>query len=613
MRTSSPVSRSTPLKGFGFGRSPIGGVSAAALSVVFASYIAIAVWGLRAERAQIAATRVVELRAVGSTLRHSAEEHLRANRLGPLQNEVAQVARQFQFSRCRIELSDGTVIADSNLTHVTVDATPNQWPGPVAGAATASSQGSVAESFTLNVEGRGTAQLVIHAPIVLGPPVLASRILIGSVVIGAIAMIVLFVFFIRSAAHLRPLGLIREALRAKQAGERRRAVLAVSNNQGPEAEAWNQLLLENEKIGVKAVSERTVESLTSHRQLRSELNRACDAMWQGLIVVDADMRAKYVNGAAAVFLQTHRDEVVGTQIGELIQHERVLEAIRAAMAGSSVQRRTFEIENQQQGGGGMLRISVRPVRHDDPDAVIIVIEDITQLRAAEDARHAFVAQATHELRTPLTNIRLYVETLLEDGDDDPKLKANAVNVINQEACRLDRIVTDMLSVAEIEAGSLRVIHDDVDLDAALHDIEADYQVPARQKGISLTLNWPPKLPVVQGDRDKIMMAIHNLVGNALKYTPSGGSVEVDVTADDAKVSIKVKDTGIGIPEADIEHVFEKFYRAKDRRGREITGSGLGLALAREVIRLHRGEIVVESKVDEGSTFTLTVPTQAQAA
>ena len=170
-----------------------------------------------------------------------------------------------------------------------------------------------------------------------------------------------------------------------------------------------------------------------------------------------------------------------------------------------------------------------------------------------------------------------------------------------------------VSVSEIEAGSYQIQRDDVRVESLFEDLARDYQAQADGKQIDLIFKIAPKLPVLHGDRDKIMLAFHNLVGNALKYTTDGGQVVVNVDGDESQITVAVKDTGIGISEEDQQLVFDKFYRARDERVSEVTGSGLGLALAREVIRLHGGDITVESRVDEGSTFTLTLPVRSEAA
>ena len=155
--------------------------------------------------------------------------------------------------------------------------------------------------------------------------------------------------------------------------------------------------------------------------------------------------------------------------------------------------------------------------------------------------------------------------------------------------------------------------DDVRLEPLLDELRADYLALADEKDLKLGFELPPKLPVLRGDRDKIAMTLHNLVGNAIKYTPAGGTVTVKVDAGDSGVIVRVKDTGIGISSDETGRIFEKFYRSKDKRVAQVTGSGLGLALAREVARMHGGDITVESQLDRGSTFTLTLPMLARAA
>jgi signal transduction histidine kinase len=296
----------------------------------------------------------------------------------------------------------------------------------------------------------------------------------------------------------------------------------------------------------------------------------------------------------------------------MIQQADVIESIEAIVHGTVRKKTTIEVERQGESGNGVLRFNIRPVRREDGASAMIIIEDITQQRVAEESRNAFVAHATHELRTPLTNIRLYLETAMEDGERDPAIRGKALNVINQEARRLERIVGEMLSVSEIEAGSLRLREDDVRLDVLLEDLKTDYVPQAADKKIELVFDLPPKLPVIRGDRDKLVVAMHNLLGNALKYTPEGGKVVVKVEEDGKQFAFAVSDTGIGISEEDAERIFERFYRAKDQRVEKITGTGLGLTLAREVVRLHGGDVTVSSELNKGSTFTLTVPVTAAA-
>jgi two-component system sensor histidine kinase VicK len=411
-------------------------------------------------------------------------------------------------------------------------------------------------------------------------------------------------------ARIRAAGSIRDALLALDSGETSPASLCIAEAFGPEAAAWNKLMGERELLRRQGIAERARDTLGARSQGKGDLSAVCDALSQGLVLVDEKNQVSYANGAAAAFLRAKRDDVVGADIARFLQVEAVLASVRDIVTGEGRRRTVHDVERKDDGvdgAAGVLRFNVRPVRRDDAAAAMITIEDITQQKVAEEARHAFVAQATHELRTPLTNIRLYVETAIDEGEKDPKTRSKCLNVINGETRRLERIVGEMLSVAEIEAGSFKLRNEDVTISTVFEELQHDYAAQAEDKHIELKFNLPPKYPLVKGDRDKILLALHNLVGNGLKYTPQGGKVSVNVNTTGKNLIVEVQDSGIGIAPEDAEKIFERFYRARDPRVGKITGTGLGLTIAREVVRLHGGDITVDSQINQGSTFTMTIP------
>lgn len=444
----------------------------------------------------------------------------------------------------------------------------------------------------------------------------------GLGVIAAATLAGLWIVYRYTSRRWRTMTMIRDALLAMGRGESAPAALEVDERLGEAASAWNALVRQQQSFREQAVGERASEAMGERRDGAGDLDKACDAMSQGLILIDHQLRVKYANGAAGVLLQAGEQRIVGREITSVFTDEQVLAAVRQCVNSQVRHRVTYELargehehtkegeDGAREGGGGgsggIIRVNVRPLRREDQAQAMVILEDVTQQRAAESARQAFVAQTTHELRTPLTNIRLYVETALEEGDD-PATRTTSLNVINQESRRLERIVTEMLSMAEIEAGQLSVCRDDVRLEELFTDLGQDYEATAREKRIDWRVDLPPKLPVLQADREKLGSALHNLVGNALKYTPEQGSVSVNVETDERELRVKVADTGIGVREEDRERIFEKFSRAEDPRLTNITGSGLGLAMAREIVRMHGGEIVLESELNKGSTFIVTLP------
>lgn len=496
----------------------------------------------------------------------------------------------------------------------------------LAGARLVDDTGGILESFEAP-DAAATGEASISAPLrgtingrhlslVVDPSPAADsssdQAVIGMGAIGGGALLVGLFTYRRVRRKLRAIGAVQDALLAAQEGLTDPDLLAVDARFGPAAVAWNSLLERASRGPLDAVAAPATES----NGVDALAVGACDALWTGVIVVDRASKVRYLNGACSTLLSVKRDESIGADIQNVIKDEEVLSAIRdGARAGKLARPRlTFELERggPDPAGRGVLRLTLRSLR-DEAGAILIVVEDVTQQRVAEEARSSFVAQVTHELRTPLTNVRLYLETLHDEGETDPSVRAKCINVIGQETRRLERVVQDMLSVSEIEAGSFKLHVDDVRTGEIFEELMNDYSAQAQDREIRLVFDLAPKLPVLQADRDKISLALHNLVGNALKYTPVGGEVRVKAEEADGLFTVRVADNGIGIKEDEQELIFEKFYRAKDQRINSIVGSGLGLALARQVIRMHGGDITVQSQLNKGSTFTLTVPLQPGAA
>jgi len=566
-------------------------------------------WSVRTQQDSIRQAQIEQARLRGSSLARYAEAMLANAELTALRRMVIQAAQDGGLAHCRILLPGGGVIADANPAGITLRELPQKWPDGVASPLADDARLLV---FPLVVTQRGTAVLEI---VPQEDPVTASywqtQSGIGAICVGA--LIVLMVLFRRVRASLRGMSVVREALLVRGSGQTAVEALEVNPDWGPEARAWNELLSQEGSRHKQETLGRTREAFQVRQGAPDKLSAACDALSQGLIIIERDMRVTFVNSAAALLLQARREDLLSADISTFLRDERVLAATRAATTGPMRRRMIIEAQRNGEAGTGVLRFIIRPVRREDSGVAMIVIEDITQQRAAEEAQHAFVAQATHELRTPLTNIRLYTEMAMDEGKKNPAVLANCLNIINQETYRLDRTVADILSITEIEAGTLTVRKEDVRLEEIFPELQAGYAAQADEKQIQMVFNLPPKLPVIKGDREKIRVALHNLVGNALKYTPAGGQVSVTVTANDGHLVVEVGDTGIGMSEEDREHAFEKFYRAKDARVAKITGSGLGLAIAREVVRMHGGDITVESELNRGSTFTLALPIPVEAA
>ncbi|MFG0274611.1 MAG: ATP-binding protein [Phycisphaerales bacterium] len=529
----------------------------------------------------------------------SIESMLASGDASGVRRTVAALGASERIAAAQVILGEGRVLAHSDAQQITLHALPQSWPNEPTPTTTTDSA-----IIALDAPGRGRAILSIEPRVGLTTEQAWSA--VWGVIASGAAGLALFLTAYRLARRRHAsMGGVRESLLSLGAGETSLGALRVVG-EGPEGRAWNGLL---DELG--ALRERRAsDKLTHHAGRRSSggLEQVCEAMWHGVLLVNDAMQITYANNAAGALIGDEQ-AIAGRAIADKPGLGTLHDTLTEIMCDLAHGWRSIDIERN---GGGVLRVSVRRVRRTDDASVLVLLEDISQRRVADAAKHSFVANATHELRTPLTNMRMYLETALDEGERDDAVRAQALNVIGGEIRRLERIVGDMLSVAEIESGSLSLRLDDVRIDALTKETHDEFIAQAAEKGLSLRLAMAPRLPTLRADRDRIALVLHNLVGNAVKYTPAGGSVTIAVEPAGVGVSIAVRDTGIGMSEQDQARIFEQFYRANDSRIANIPGSGLGLALAREIARRHGGDIAVESAIDKGSTFTMWLPERADA-
>lgn len=577
----------------------VGGVAILLVLSVLASSI----WTSKeaGERAEAERTRTAH--GIGEIIAARTDLSLRESDLGAVRRQMIDIQATGLVTACRVVLPGVGVIASSDAQEIGPMALPDAWPGVVA--VPESEPGVARVAFDVPGRGAGTVEIEYAT----ARPAFAG-VLARAGLIGLVAVVGVWFVFRKFRVRLSALASVGAALGEAARGERRAEVLRVASGLGPFADAWNTLIDERDTQDRRIAEHQAAVATTETPGESGGVVSVCDTLTHGLVVFDHSGSVVYVNGAAGVLLGRHREDLAGSKLEDVFEDAAVRAAVTACFESDKPVLRTIEIARGEPGQDpdAELRLMIRSSDSADDRFAGLMIEDITQQRVADRSRNSFVAQATHELRTPLTNIRLYVEQAVDEGENDPKLRAQALNVINSEARRLERIVADMLSVAEIEAGSLSIRTGDVRTDALFTDLRNDYEAQAAEKSIEMVFDLPPKLPVIRADRDRLGQALHNLVGNALKYTPPGGKVTVRVEApENGGLVVHVIDTGIGIDPEECERIFDRFYRANDRRIAHVTGSGLGLALAREIAHLHGGDIAVESKMDEGSTFTISLP------
>jgi len=261
-------------------------------------------------------------------------------------------------------------------------------------------------------------------------------------------------------------------------------------------------------------------------------------------------------------------------------------------------------------GDAVLKAVMAPLKRDARViGLILVIQDITKENRLENMRKEFVANVSHELRTPLTTIKSYAETLLEGALEEASIARQFTEVINNEADRMTRIVNDLLELSRLDNKEIRWKKEPLNIARVLKDVISKMEVNAVRKNQKLTFNVVPDRNGFESfaDRDKMEQVFQNILSNAIKYTPEGGRIDVDLDMKDDMIEVTITDTGIGIPEKDLPRIFERFYRVDKTRSREMGGTGLGLSIAKEIVEAHGGKIVIESRQGEGTKVSIFLP------
>lgn len=359
--------------------------------------------------------------------------------------------------------------------------------------------------------------------------------------------------------------------------------------------------------------ERTIHSLGSERDRSSAILRS---MVEGVGVIDVHERLVFWNNAFAEILNIDKTIGEGRPVIEIIRNTALLKVIRKALRGEEslkgdittgfVQQRVFAVTAAPVH---TLESTTAPAV-EKPTGAVIVLHDVTELRRLERIRQDFVANVSHEFKTPLTAIQGFAETLLGGAIDDEKNNRRFLEIIRDHAAQLARVTNDLLKLARIEAGKLEVQLGPVNIVDVVELCSETTMLRASRKNIEFEADIPADLPPVRADLRLLREVLQNLLDNAVQYTPSGGKVEIETAVGERDVTVAVTDTGIGIPLADQERIFERFYRVDAARSREEGGTGLGLSIARHIVETLGGRLSVESEVGRGSRFSFSLPKAA---
>jgi two-component system sensor histidine kinase VicK len=331
-------------------------------------------------------------------------------------------------------------------------------------------------------------------------------------------------------------------------------------------------------------------------------------MADGILALDRQGTIMLVNPAARKILRLQPDqELEGHKPQEVLEGLDIMPLVRRALLARKELSEQHRLENPER----ILQVHVTPLWSDDDDisGFVLVLQDITEQEKLEQLRREFVANVSHELRTPLTTIKSYVETLLEGALQDENVSKEFLDVVDSEADRMNRLVSDLLQLSKMDYLQLEWEWREVAVERLIDDVCSKLRAQAEDAGVDLSCEYSSGLEVY-GDYDRLQQVLLNLGGNAMKFTPEGGKLAISAYQKDEEfVKVVVEDTGIGIPEEDLDRVFERFYRVDKARSRDLGGTGLGLAIAREIVEAHGGSIELTSTVGEGTRVAFTIPTE----
>lgn len=330
----------------------------------------------------------------------------------------------------------------------------------------------------------------------------------------------------------------------------------------------------------------------------------------GILVFDEENKLTLINPQAEEFLGVKEKEVIGKSFSDLkdlanlkslmglFDYKKVWGVFKKEIFEESETKLIFEVS------------FIPLVESEKNSGTLVILRDVTREKKIEKMKTDFISLAAHQLRTPLSAIKWALETILEG--ETGQLSEEQKELLErtyQSNERMIRLIKDLLDVAKIEEGKHIFSYSLEDLEAITQEVIDSFQEIIKKKSLKLDFKKPidKKLPRVKVDREKLKLAIENLIDNAVKYTPPGGEVTVSLKCDKVKIEFKVQDSGIGIPKNQQERVFSKFFRTSQAMQMETDGSGLGLYLTKNIIEVHGGEIGFISEEEKGSTFWFTLP------
>ncbi len=542
----------------------------------------------------------------------------------PASSRLQEAARDIgNLATARVTLiaSDGTVLADSAARDVDLSTVDNHRVRPEVVQALTAGQGQDIRAnattgertvyrATLLAQPPGTQPIVVRIalPMVQLDHDIAQlqRTLIGTLA-GALFVVALLSLRL---AHSIATPLSEIAQTARQLASVRQ-IVPLKTTAHEEAS-----LLADALNGLADQLYARIDELSEDR---TQLLAMLTSMVEGVMVLDCRSHVLQINPALERMFGVSRAEARGRPCAELFRHQELNDLVMSSLRSRT--NHEGEIVLPLSNRCLHIEVSVAGGERENEACVVLVFHDMTELRRLENIRKDFVANVSHELRTPLTSIKGYVEALLDGAKDDPVVSTKFLDIILKQSDRLNLIIEDLLELSKIESGRVLLKEEPVDLRPIIERALATIKPLADKNGHRLVLSIDNTLPPIPGDEGRLMQVLTNLLDNAVKYTPAGGTIIVNSRLingagatgyPEGGIELTVSDTGIGIPEQNRPRVFERFYRVDKARSRELGGTGLGLAIVKHIVEGHGGQVWVEANQPRGSKFVVRLPIRSRA-
>ena len=421
--------------------------------------------------------------------------------------------------------------------------------------------------------------------------------LIGLVGLG-VGLLGLLVTYWLTRHIVQPIQALTEAAEAMAAG-------GLAAEYGPQRIGISS----NDEIGTLACAfERMVGRLgrreSSLRESSDRQSTVLSGMNDGVLAVDNQQRVLFANLAAGNILGFDPEEVEQHTLLEVVRSNDLRKIVEQALTTEELAQNVIEWQAETLR---TLDVNATPLPGAPCPGVVLVLHDITELKRLENLRQQFVANVSHELKTPLSSIKAYTETLLNGALEDGDHARRFLKRIDDQSDRLHELILDLLALARIESGQAALELTTVPLARVVSDCVTDHDARAEAAEIALQNEIPTVAIHVHADEESLQHILDNLIDNALKYTPAGGTVTLRSREELAFAVIEVADTGPGIDAIHHERLFERFYRVDKARSRELGGTGLGLAIVKHLCQVMGGSVAVDSTPGEGSVFRVKIP------